>query len=186
MILFRDITYKEYNRIYFGGKPISYKEYDEKCNNFHYQKGKEYTHFFRYIEHAKLYLPSFGEMIIKCDIPDDKIVEKGFGMYTYKKMLCAAIPEYIINIDDYLIDYVKESNPSMRNSIKKINGVSEAKIYEKLLKELYIDWYNIAYPLDYGEYQFYTYIVDYFDDVGLDAALNIYAKKKNRILCKKR
>ena len=180
MILYRGITYDEYNDLRNNTTKDKPRIYINDCNSFKYVDNEYYIHFFRYLEHAKMYLSLFGEMIIKYNIPDERIVESGFGYYTYKRMVSAAIPEYIINVDDYNIECIKEINPDMKNCIKRIDGINEVKIYDNLIKELYREWFPKMGYFKQDPYEFYVYLVEYFKEIGYDNALNIYGKKMSK------
>lgn len=169
MILYRDITYDEYDELCNGKVKKKINIYGSECNTFNYKEDEYIIHFFRYLRHAKSYIDLFGEMIIEYEIPDDKIVDYGFGRYQYGFMNdSVAIPEVIIRRDDYVLDNITAINPDRGYDL-------EASAYDILIKELYKDWKKRK-----QKKTFYEYLVEYFRDVDLDAIINVYTGKKKR------
>ena len=73
-------------------------------NTFSYEPNTEYMHFFRYSEHAKALVCKFGEIIAKCDIPDELIDQAGFGFYN---MEVSVIPECIMKKENFNVNFIK-------------------------------------------------------------------------------
>ena len=192
MILYRDMSYEHYKKILDGEKKTFVRNYYVgKENSFEYKDDCAYMHFFNYASHAKMYLPIFGQMIIKCDIPDELIEEKGYGFYRYKNIAVdVPIPECIIKRDNFSIDFIKEINPWIKNNISYVNEIRVDKLYNDLLKSLYNEWKknNENYFNDYDG--FCRYVIEYFDGRSLDDVLNCYlenyAVKNNKMKMKRR
>ena len=174
MILYRDMTYEEFSKLRDG----------KMDKNINYNG----MHFFKYGEHAKVFLPKIGEMILKCDIPEELIEEETYvNFYPYKSFVVPVpIPEYVINKDDFEKRFMLEINPNLKTSSKYIDGVREDKIYDRFLKDLYIKWKEINPNYYENIYGFYDYVMDYLDGRGLDEVLDGYTfkKKKRRLLRK--
>ena len=172
MILYRDMTYKEFSKLREGKMDIN-----PLYNGMH---------FFRYGEHARTFLPQIGEMILKCDIPEELIIEEAYvNFYPYKSFAVPVpIPEYVIDKGDFERGFMREVNPNLRNDSKFINGVKEYKIYDKFLKDLYIKWKECTPKYYEDRYGFYDYVMDYLNGRELDEIIEKYAleNKKRRLL----
>ncbi len=175
MILYRDMMYDEYKKILDGEQnTLCLHKNTIKENTFNYRGNMAYMHFFKYLEHARNYISIFGQFIVKCDIPNELIEEFGYGFYRYKGFSeYVPIPEFIIKRESFSTDFIQDINPTNRDS-NNILGIREFKLYNMLLKELYIEWKknNGCYVKDYD---FCNYVLDYFKDKKLDNILNDYA-----------
>ena len=149
-------------------------------------------HLFRNIEYAKMYLSFFGEMIVKCNIPDNIIEQRGYGYYGYKRYpIYVPIPECIVKRSDFSFDYIEEINPSIRKNSNYILGVKEIKTYEMLIKKLYREWKNNNFSYTNGyDYDFCHYVINYLQSKDLDDVLRWtageYLEKTGKIKVKKR
>ena len=171
MVLYRDITYDEYNELCDGKVKKKINIYGTDCNTFNYKVDEYCIHFYRYLRHAMMYLHLFGEMTIKYEIPDDKIVDCGFGIYSYKTLEeSVAIPEVIIKKEDYVLDNIIAINPDLTN-----DDALESYTYDVIIKELYKDWRKGK-----REKLFYEYLMDYFKEVDLDTIMNIYLRRSSK------
>ena len=190
MILYRDMTYKEYNKILNNKE---FPRYDKKTivdNSFTYGDSEARMHMFKNIEYAKMYLYCFGEMIVKCNIPDNLIEESGYGYYGYKRYpIYVPIPEYTVKRSDFSTDYIEEINPSMRKNYNYILGVREIKLYNMLLKKLYKEWI-MRDSSGTSNYGFCNYVINYLQSKNLDDVLRWtageYLEKTGKIKVKKK
>jgi hypothetical protein len=93
------MTNKVNGKIYIGlSVNIETRMYNHYRNAF-YEKDVEYMHFFRYAQHAKNVVDRFGEIIVRCDIPDELIDQEGFGFYN---MEVSVLPECIIKKENFV------------------------------------------------------------------------------------
>lgn len=191
MILYRDMTYEEYEKIMENidaQKVHTYFKGEE--NSYNYAENTTYMHFFKNILYAKMYLPLFGQMIVKCDIPDGLIAEEGYGFYRYKNYTVAIpIPECTINRRDFSADYITEINPSIRKENKCILGIKENKLYDIFLKKMYEEWKR-NYSNMGNQNDFCYYVVDYLKHNNLDNILTSsavdYLERTGKIRVKER
>ena len=164
MILYRDVTYEEFEQITSGKKIATGNNYNG-------------MHFFKYFQHAKMYLSCYGQMIIECDIPEYLIKEIDYvKFYPYKSFeVGVPIPECIINKDDFDYSFIRSTNPK-KNQIPNYN---DGKLYNKFLSDEFKKWKknNANYAND--KYGFYDYVTDYLKGKNLDDFLFSYAEKKN-------
>ena len=160
-------------------------------------------HFFRYLEHAREYTHMFGNLIVKCDIPDDLIEKTGYGFYSYfypyfypyfwpykNSDVTAPIPEIIIKRSSFSSKYIMgKINRCKKKETPCISGVKEVKLYHNILKKLYVEWKNNNPNID-DEFDFCYYALEYFNDRDLDNILNEecedYLKKERKMRLKKR
>lgn len=179
MILYRGMLLDEYEKIRDGKV---FPRYDDNIanvdNSFTYKDGDPCMHFFKNIEYAKRYLYCFGEMIVKCNMPDNLIEESGYGFYGRKKYsVYIPIPEYIVKRSNFSLDYIEEINPSIRKNYNYILGVRETKLYDRVIKELYEEW--VREHEYYGKRDFCLYVVKYFQLHNLEDILNKNASEYN-------
>ncbi len=191
MILYRNMKYDEYNKILDAKEfPI----YDERKfnidNSFTYEDGNARMHLFGNIEYAKMYLDIFGEMIVKCNIPDNLIEKYGYGFYEFKSIpVYVPIPEYIIKRSDFSLDYIEEINPSIRKNANFILGIREVKLYDMFLNDMYLQWKKNNNG-NKNENNFCYYVINYLKTRNLDDVLTLTAgkhlEKTGKIKAKKR
>lgn len=176
MILYRNVTEDEYKAI-INNVPILYSLNYNGMN------------FFKFGEHAKMYYRYLGQIIMKCDIPDELISEMDFvNFYPYKNFeVGVPLPEYIIEKSSFDTKYIQEINPSIKESSKYYNGIREGKLYDAFLKDMYKQWKNITDDYSNNKYGFYDYIVNYFDDKDIDNVLMSYSDElsKKKLIRKK-
>ena len=165
MILYRDVTTKEFKQLLKN---------DKKGSNPNYNG----MHFFKYGEHAKTFLHLYGNMILACDIPDYLIEEMDYvNFYPFKDFVVGVpIPEYIIDRDNFDYAFIRDFNPSIKDN--------DGKIYNMFLKDMYNEWkkYNKYYFND--KYGFYDYVVNFLSDKDLDDIISNYNNGKRRIKTK--
>ena len=185
------MTYVEYNDILMMKKDsIYYKQWDNDDNSFMYDDGYPRMHFFRNIEYAKKYLDIFGQMIVKCNVPDNLIEKNGYGYYHYKGYsVRVPIPEFIIKRSDFSVKFIKEINPNIRNNLIYLFGFKEVELYDMFLKRLYNEWKNENYERN-NDYDFCYYVVNYLKSNNLDDILREIANDKinvaTRLVLRKR
>lgn len=117
-------------------------------NTFRYERGTEYMHFFRYADHAKAMIYKFGEIIVRCDIPDELVDQEGFGFYSSE---ISVLPECIIKKENFDVNFIKGfkyqltcgwSNPPIpieEHRGRYIGGYGElyAELFNDLKKQYY-------------------------------------------------
>ncbi len=169
----------EYEKIRDGKE---FPRYDDNIpnvdNSFTYKDGNPCMHFFKNIEYAKRYLYRFGEMIVKCNVPDNLIEESGYGFYGYKKYpVYIPFPEYIVKRSNFSLNYIEETYPNIRRNYNYILGVRETKLYDRVIKELYEEW--VSEHEYYGKRDFCLYVVKYFQLHNLEDILEKNASEYN-------
>ena len=191
MILYRDMGYQEYKKILHEEEiPVSLERLKYKENTFKYIQNVPYMHFFRYLEHAKMYVHIFGDFIVRCNVPDSLIEEAGYGFYQYRNFkVDAPIPELIIRRSEFLPEYMEGINPFKKNNSRDILGVDEVKLYHMFLRNLYLEWEkNNLYGDD--EFAFCKYVMAYLEDKNIDDVLLDYCvdylEKKGKCRLRKR
>lgn len=160
MVMYRVITDEEFKKITNGDKSIGKPDYDK-------------IHFFKYGQHARMFLPYYGQMIFECDIPDYLIEEIDYvNFYPYKFFAVGVpIPEYIIKKNDFDYAFVKNINPDI--------GCNDGKLYGKFLNDMYKKWKKNNKNYFNDKYGFYDYVVNYLKDKNLDDILREFANKYN-------
>lgn len=128
-------------------------------NTFNYDYKTEYLHFFRYAEHAKDLVYKFGEIIAKCDIPDELIDQEGFGFYN---MEVSAIPECIIKKENFDVNFIKGFKyqltvgwclPSI--PVEEYKGrymAGQGELYKELFNDLKKEYYKENPPVTLNDY----------------------------------
>lgn len=160
MILYRPITHKEFESYFKNECTLEKKDYNG-------------MHFFKYGEHAKMYLPYYGRMIISCDIPNDLIKEMDYVKFPFKGFKVGApIPEYIIDRDNFDYTFIIETNPQI---------IPDGKLYNAFLEEMYASWKKNNKDYRNNECGFYDYVVAYLSDKDLDETISEYSEHKKRI-----
>lgn len=156
-------------------RPITYKEFESYFKNDFTLEKKDYNgmHFFKYGEHARMYLPYYGRMIINCDIPEDLIKEMDYVKFPFKNFAVGVpIPEYIIDRDDFDYAFIVKANPQINH---------DGKLYNAFLEEMYAIWKKNNKDYRNDEYGFYDYVVAYLSDKNLDETISKYGENKKRI-----
>ena len=103
LILYRVINDDEYDELFKGIHREwivnKYKISSKNNNTFNYSENINYMHFFKFAEHARERMSSFGNRLIMCDIPDNLIEQFGYGVYKHydKENISVLIPEYFTN-----------------------------------------------------------------------------------------
>lgn len=145
-------------------------------NTFCYEPKTEYLHFFKYAEHAKALVYKFGEIIAKCDIPDELIDQEGFGFYN---MEVSAIPECIVKKENFDVNFIKGfkyqlisgwTHPSI--PLEEYKGrymAGYGELYKELFDDLKKEYYKINPPETVN-----NYIASRLKGVDLDKLLLKY------------
>ena len=159
MVMYRVITDEEFKKIANGDKSIGKPDYDK-------------IHFFKYGQHARMYLPYYGQMILECDIPDCLIEEMDYvNFYPYKNFAVGVpIPEYVINKNNFDYVFIKSVNPSIKDG--------DGKLYRRFLNNLYRKWKKDNKDFHNDKNGFYDYVVNFLGDRDLDSTICEYDKKK--------
>lgn len=157
---------------------------NEKCtlrgnNTFRYEKGVEYMHFFKYASHAKNIISMFGEIVVRCDIPDEFIDQEGFGFYNTK---VSVIPECIIKRENFDVNFIKGFKydltvgwctphiPIGEHKGRYIGSYDE--LYEELFKDLEKEYYKQDSMVSLN-----TYVASKLKNVDLDKLLLNYVDR---------
>jgi len=145
-------------------------------NTFNYEPKTEYLHFFKYAEHAKALVYKFGEIIAKCDIPDELIDQEGFGFYN---MEVSAIPECIMKKENFDVNFIKGFKyqltlgwtlPSiLLGEYKGGYKAGYGELYKELLDDLKKEYYKENPPETVNRY-----IANKLKGVDLDTLLLKY------------
>jgi len=145
-------------------------------NTFTYEPKTEYLHFFKYAEHAKALVYKFGEIIAKCDIPDELIDQEGFGFYN---MEVSAIPECIMKKENFDVNFIEGVKYQVRVGwtlpsilLGEYKGGYKAG-YGELYKELFDDLKKEYYKENPPE-TVNRYIANKLKGVDLDTLLLKY------------
>ena len=156
---------------------VTNKELDNMAKGKQVTSNNNYSgmNFFKYYEHAKMYLSYYGNMIIGCDVPNDLIEEMDYvNFYPFKRFeVGAPIPEYIINRDNFDYTFITEINPSVDDA--------DGKLYNNFLMEMYNEWKKINKKYRNDKYGFYDYVVEYLKNRDLDEVIREYGINKKRI-----
>ena len=132
------------------------------CNTFNYDNDIFYKHFFIFANHANYFkkekgkpYPCIGQYII----PDDKIIEKGFGYYSSVKTMrndklyhwYMPLPEIIIKKDDFKNSYLYKIESDLYSDFvtNKLNDGDNKKYNEPIIDYFRGDPNSIGY-LDYS------------------------------------
>ena len=132
------------------------------CNTFNYDNDIFYKHFFIFANHADYFkkekgksYPCIGQYII----PDDKIIEKGFGYYSSVKTMrndklyhwYMPLPEIIIKKDDFKNNYLYKIESDLYSDFvtNKLNDGDNKKYNEPIIDYFRSDPNSIGY-LDYS------------------------------------
>ena len=132
------------------------------CNTFNYDNDIFYKHFFIFANHADYFkkekgksYPCIGQYII----PDDKIIEKGFGYYSSVKTMrndklyhwYMPLPEIIIKKDDFKNSYLYKIESDLYSDFvtNKLNDGDNKKYNEPIIDYFRSDPNSIGY-LDYS------------------------------------
>lgn len=176
MILYRVMSNYELKKLM--GINVDESEKSTLCgdNTFIYERGVKYIHFFKYAEHAKKMIYKFGEIIVKCDIPDELIDQQGFGFYN---MVVSVVPECIVKKENFDVNFIKGFKyeltvgwcapdiPIGEHKGRYIGGYGE--LYEELFKDLENEWLREKPPVSVN-----TYIASKLKDKDLDKILLSY------------
>lgn len=166
MILYRDITYDEFEKLVGNKQLVENSGYDG-------------MNFFKYGSHAKKYLNQLGQMIIKCDIPDYLIKEMDYiKFYPYSYFSVGVpIPEYIMRKKDFDNTFITEINPNINK---------DDSLFHTFLKERYSEWKKNNGNQFIGECGFYDYVLHYLNGRNLDDVILKYANSNKMLVRKKR
>ena len=191
MILYRNMTYEEYKKIVNGTEfpPINGQNIFRE-NTFEYGGSDDQLprmHFFKNIDFADMYIGILGDMIVKCDVPDNLIDEHGFGFYHFERIpVDVPIPECTVKRKDFSIDFIQEVNPSVRKNSRYVLGVNEKRLYRIFLNKMYEEWVRSA-SYNKGDFDFAYYVVERLagrsiEDVLAECATSYFpSKPKSRI-----
>lgn len=177
LILYRVINDDEYDELFKGihreGIVNKYKISSKNNNTFNYSENINYMHFFKFAEHARERMSSFGNRLIMCDIPDNLIEQFGYGVYKHydKENISVLIPEYIINRDNFRTAYIVKDRPKKRECIQYVNGVNKFTIYNQLLDSLYNEY---AGHSDFNKSAFTNYALMFLIGNNIDNLIDGY------------
>lgn len=160
-------------------------------NTFNYDNDVFYKHFFIFANHADYFkkkngkpYPCIGQYII----PDDKIVEMGFGYYSDVKTMRndklyhwnMPLPEIIIKKDDFKNEYLYKIESDLYSDFvtNKLSNDDNKKYNESIIDYFRSDPNSIGY-LDYSYADVYyemVYQLAKKNDMNLEKVANILKK----------
>ena len=177
MILYRVMSSYELKKLMDADVNENEKPTLRGTNTFKYEKDVEYMHFFRYASHAKNMISMFGEIVVKCDIPDELIDKEGLGFYSFLRV--STIPECIIKKENFDVNFIKgfkydltmgwctPNIPIGEHKGRYIGSYNE--LYEELFKDLEKEFYMKRPPVSLNDY-----VASKLKNVDLDKLLLSY------------